>query len=212
MLIVSIPTYSAGISKKLLYEINYKDLSGYSDNKLPAGVIQNIQVGTANLAGNSFALVFNSYNPPINPVSDSETFNIWLNIIDTKGNIISHEMVPTVPLYLIDNNSNTFNYSQSNSPIVVKTFSTLPNKIFMNIRGTNGLAINAETFVYRLIVDLGVSTNNANRWTVISKNNTSTTGTAFPNQFLNHTISDGVPLLFYLEDPVNKKMSVYSIK
>jgi len=58
MLIVSIPTYSAGIGKKLLYEINYKDLSGYSDNKLPAGVIQNIQVGTANLAGNSFALVF----------------------------------------------------------------------------------------------------------------------------------------------------------
>lgn len=82
----------------------------------------------------------------------------------------------------------------------------------MSIRGTNGLAVNAETFVYRLIVDLGVATNNINRWTVISKNNTSITGSTFHNQFLNHTISDGIPLLFYLEDSINKKMSVYLIK
>ena len=125
--------------------------------------------------------------------------------------------MPTDPLYLNDNNDNNFNYSQPNSPIVVKTFAELPNKIFFNVHGNNGLASPDRVFsVYRLIVDLSTPTTNQTRWTVIDESSsTSSTGAGWPNvanQFLNHAISNGIPLLYYLEDALNKKMSVYSIK
>ena len=78
ILLVSTTSYSEGVTKNLLYTIDYTALSGYSSKALPSGVLQNIQVGTANANGYSFALVFNSNNST-NP-QNAITYPIYLNI------------------------------------------------------------------------------------------------------------------------------------